>query len=411
MQLIKAHSLISQLYDPRNLARAWERVKENRGAGGVDGVTIARFEKDRDHYLALLHQRLKDASYRPRPVRRVEIDKPGSTAKRPLGIPTVMDRVCQQALVNVLEPIFEPTFRDESFGFRPGRSTHMAMRRIWRQLQEGASWVLDADIADFFGTLSHSTLVDLLAEKVADGKVLGLVRQFLEAGVLRDGTVEPTVAGVPQGGVVSPLLSNIYLHVFDVKMAEAGYDLTRYADDWLIVCRSRREAERALTDARAVLEGELGLRVHPDKTRIVHVTQGFEFLGYKVKRGKGLSYKTGKPSLYAYPRDRSIERFKNKVRAATTHRNPKTLEGVIDELNPIIRGWGMYYRRAHVRGLFHRLNGWIVRRIWSWRFKRWRNAGWRTLPERRLYGELGLVNLLQLIPSMESYYRQKGLSR
>lgn len=411
MQARKAHSLIGQVCDPRNLSRAWERVKENRGAGGVDGVTVSRFEENRDHYLGLLHQKLKDGSYWPRPVRRVEIDKPGSSTKRPLGIPTVMDRVCQQAVVNVLEPIFEPTFRDESFGFRPGRSTHMAMRRIWGQLKAGDRWVVDADIADFFGTLSHSTLVDLVATKVADGKVLRLVRQFLEAGVLRDGQVEPTVTGVPQGGVISPLLSNIYLHVFDVRMAEAGYALTRYADDWLIVCRSRREAERALTDARAVLEGELGLRVHRDKTRIVHVVQGFEFLGYKIKRGQGMKYKAGGPDLYAYPRDRSIERFKKRVRQITNRRNPKTLEGLLDELNPVVRGWGNYYRRANVRRLFHRLDGWVVRRIWSWRYKRWRNTGWRKLPRSKLYGELGLVKLLQLIPSMASYYRQKGYSR
>jgi RNA-directed DNA polymerase len=411
MQARKAHSLIGQVYDPRNLARAWERVKEKKGAGGVDGVTVARFEKDRERYLGLLHQRLKNGSYRPRPVRRVEIDKPGSTAKRPLGIPTVMDRVCQQAVVQVLEPVFEPTFRDESFGFRPGRSTHMAMRRIWRQLQAGNNWVVDADIADFFGTLSHDVLVKLVAERVADGKVLRLLRQFLEAGVLRDGRFEPTLTGVPQGGVVSPLMSNIYLHVFDQKMAEAGYALTRYADDWVAVCRSRREAERALASAQAVLEGELGLRVHPDKTRIVHVVQGFEFLGYKIKRGTGMKFKAGGPGLYAYPRDRSIERFKNRVRQITNRRNPKTLEGLLDELNPVVRGWGTYFRRANVRRLFHRLNGWIVRRIWSWRYKRWRNAGWKRLPRQRLYGELGLVNLLQLIPSMEGYYRQKGYSR
>jgi group II intron reverse transcriptase/maturase len=222
MQAQKAHSLIGQIYDPRNLARAWERVKANKGAGGVDGVTVARFEQKREYYLGLLHQRLKDGRYRPRPVRRVEIDKPGTTAKRALGIPTVMDRVCQQAVVQILEPIFEPTFRDESFGFRPGRSTHLAMRRIWRQLKAGNSWVVDADIADFFGTLSHSTLVDLVAQRVADGKVLRLLRQFLEAGVLRDGQVEPTLTGVPQGGVASPLLSNVFLHVFDEKMAAAA---------------------------------------------------------------------------------------------------------------------------------------------------------------------------------------------
>jgi RNA-directed DNA polymerase len=411
IQARKAHSLIGQVYDPRNLARAWERVKANKGAGGVDGVTVARFNEKREHYLTRLHQKLKDGSYRPRPVRRVEIDKPGSTAKRALGIPTVMDRVCQQAVVQVLEPIFEPTFRDESFGFRPGRSTHMAMRRIWRQLKAGNSWVVDADIADFFGTLSHSTLVDLVAEKVADGKVLRLLRQFLEAGVLRDGQVEPTLTGVPQGGVASPLLSNVYLHVFDEKMAAAGYALTRYGDDWVITCKTRREAERALTSARAVLEGELGLRVHPDKTRIVHVAQGFEFLGYKIKQGEGrLRYREGGPDLYAYPRQRTIDRFKTRIRHITTRRNPTTLEGLLDDLNPVIRGWGNYFRRAHVRRLFHRLNGWIVRRIWSWRYKRWRNIGWRKLPRSKLYGELGLVNLLKLIPSMEAYYRQQRYS-
>ena len=411
MQAQKAHSLIGQVYDPRNLTRAWERVKKNKGASGIDGVTIARFEANRDYYLGILHQKLKDASYRPRPVRRVEIEKPGSNTKRQLGVPTIMDRVCQQALANVLEPIFEPTFLDESFGFRPGRSTHMAMRRIWRQLKAGNAWVVDGDISDFFGTLSQSMLVDLVAQRVADGKVLGLVRQFLQAGVLRDGKFEASSTGVAQGGVISPLLSNVYLHIFDERMSEAGYALTRYCDDWLIVCHSRREAEEALASARAVLEGELGLRIHPDKTRIVHITQGFEFLGYKIKQGKGMNYKKGKPDLYAYPRDRSIEHFKNRVRQITNRRNPKTLEGLLDELNPVIRGWGMYYRRAHVRRLFNRLSRWIIRRIWSWRYKRWRNIGWKRLPERQLYGEFGLVNLLQLIPSMEDYYRQKGYSR
>lgn len=404
----KAHSLISQVYDPRNLARAWQQVKKNKGAGGVDGMTIARFEQNRDRYLDVLHHKLKEGRYRPRPVKRVEIDKPGSTKKRPLGIPTIMDRVCQQALCQVLEPIFEPTFSEVSFGFRRGRSTHMAMRRIWGQLAQDGCWIVDADIADFFSTLDHEILLDRVADRVADGKVLGLLRQMLTAGVLRDGTYERTIAGTPQGGVVSPLLSNIYLHVFDEQMAQQGFALTRYADDWVVVCCSREEAERALASARAVLEGDLGLQVHPDKTRIVHITQGFEFLGYKIGQGRGLRHKQGGPSLYARPTDRSIRRFKDKVRTATNRRSPKDLEGMLAELNPIIRGWGNYYRRAHVRGLFHRLDGWIVRRVRSFVFKRWRNAGWRTLPESRLYGELGLVHLLRLIPSMQDYYRQKG---
>lgn len=410
MQVRKAHSLIGSVYDPRNLERAWMRVRENRGAGGVDRVSIDRFERERGRYLMVLQQRLAGGGYRPQPVRRVEIDKPGSAGKRPLGIPTVVDRVCQQALRQVLEPIFEPVFSEASFGFRPGRSAHMAMRRIWGQLQAGGRWIVDADIADFFGTISHERLVAFVAERVADSKVLGLIRQILTAGALRDGIYESTVAGTPQGGVISPLLSNIYLHVFDEQMQRAGFQLTRYADDWLMVCRTREEAERALASARAVLEGELGLRIHPEKTRIVHVSQGFEFLGYKIGLGRGLRFKQGGIGLYAIPRQRSVDRFKDKVRALTRRRIAVPLDELIRDLNPVIRGWGMYYRRANVRRLFNRLNMWIVRRIWGWRFKRWRNAGWRTLPETRLYGEYGLVNLLQLIPSMRDYYRRKGYS-
>jgi len=359
---------------------------------------------------SVLHQQLKEGRYRPRPVKRAWIDKPGTSKKRPLGIPTIMDRVCQQALVQVLEPIFEPTFREESFGYRPGRSAHLAMRRLWRQLGQ-AEWIVDADIADFFGSLSHELLIDRVADRVADGKVLSLIRSMLTAGALVDGVVESAVAGTPQGGVASPLLSNIYLSVFDEKMAQAGFELTRYADDWVIICRSRKEAERALASARAVLEGELELQLHPEKTQIVHITRGFEFLGYKIGRGKGLRHKAGGPSLYAVPTDRSIERFKDKVRTATDRRNPKSLEGVLGELNPIIRGWGNYYRRAHVRRRYHRLDRWVVMRVWNHQHKHWRNAGWRTLPARRLYGELGLISLLQLIPSMQSYYRQKGYAR
>jgi group II intron reverse transcriptase/maturase len=229
-QARKAHSLIGRVYDRRNLRRAWERVRKNKGAGGVDGVTIARFEENLDRYLDVLHRLLKDGRYWPRPVKRVEIDKPGTTKKRPLGIPTVMDRVCQQALVQVLLPIFEPTFREASFGYRQERSAHKAMRRIWRQLGQ-AEWIVDADISDFFGSLSQELLVDVVADRVADGKVLSLIRSMLTAGVLRDGVFESVVAGVPQGGVASPLLSNIYLTVFDQRMAQAGFALTRYADD------------------------------------------------------------------------------------------------------------------------------------------------------------------------------------
>ena len=407
----KAHSLIGAVYDPVNLARAWEKVRKKKGAGGIDHMTVNRFDENRDGHLGQLHDLLSSGRYRPKPVRRVEIDKPGSKTKRQLGIPTVIDRVCQQSLVQVLEPIFEPTFLDVSFGFRSGRSQHDAMRRIWRQLKAGGSWIVDADIADFFGSIPHEDLIDRVAERVADGKALLLLRQMLTAGVLRDGDIEPTIVGTPQGGVVSPLLANIYLSAFDEEMTAAGFELTRWADDWVVVCRTRQEAERALTKARAVLEDQLGLQLHQDKTRIVHASQGFEFLGYKIGRGKGMKYKAGGPDLYAIPTDRSIQRFMNRVRQITNRRNPSTLDEMISELNCVIRGWGNYYKRAHVRRLFNRLNQWIVLRIWSWKHKRWHNAGWRHLPQRKLYGELGLVNLLQLIPSMSDYYRQKGLIR
>jgi group II intron reverse transcriptase/maturase len=326
MQARKAHSLIGQVYDRRNLRLAWERVKKNKGACGVDGVTIARFDENQEHYLDVLHRQLKDGRYRPRPVKRVEIDKPGTTKKRPLGIPTMMDSVCQQPPVGVLAPIFESTFREASFGYRPGRSTHQAMRRMWRQLGH-AEWIVDGDISDFFGSLSHERLIDLVADRVADGNVLSLIRSVLTAGVLVDGVYESVVASVPQGGVAPPLLTNIYLTVFDQRMAEAGFALTRYADDWLLVCRSRSEAERALASARAVLEGELGLRLHPEKTGIVHITRGSEFLGYKIGRGRGLRQKAGGPSrTRSRPTARSSA-SKTRCARPPTGATPKTLKG------------------------------------------------------------------------------------
>jgi RNA-directed DNA polymerase len=238
MRAQKAHSLIGQVYDPRNLQRAWEQVRANDGCAGVDGVTIARFEQDREHYLDVRHRQLLEGRYRPRPVKRVEIGKPGTTSKRPLGIPCILDRVCQQALVQVLAPIFEPTFLGASFGYRSGRSAHMALRRVWEHLRQ-ADWIVDADIVDCVGTISHEVLIDAVAERVADGRVLRLIRQMLTAGVLKDGVYESAVAGVPQGGVASPLFSNIYLHVFDVEMERAGFALTRYADD----CAARTPRE------------------------------------------------------------------------------------------------------------------------------------------------------------------------
>ena len=406
----KVHSLIDKVYKRKNLEMAWEKVKANRGSGGIDGQTLQTFEAQLGPQLDRLHRELKEDTYRPQPVRQHPIekrDKPGE--HRMLGIPTIYDRVCQQALLNRLQPIFEPVFDDASFGYRPGRSTKDALRKIWKEIYSGSEWIVDADLRDFFGSVDHEKLLSLVAQRVADGRVLRLLKAMLKAGSYGQGRLFPSERGTPQGGVVSPMLSNILLTPFDREMRLRGYQLTRYADDWVVTCQTAAEARAAVDAARRILK-QLGVEVHPPKTRIVHVRDGFEFLGYKIKRG---SRKLNLPAsqirsqarpgaLYAYPKEKSIRRFMDRVRQRTRRRAPLTTEELIAELNPLLRGWGEYYKRAHVRRLFHRLDGWIVRRIWSHRFKRWRNAGWKQLPNRVLYGEYGLVNLVGLIPSIAS---------
>ncbi|MCG8462291.1 MAG: group II intron reverse transcriptase/maturase, partial [Holophagales bacterium] len=290
----KVHSLIDKMYKRKNLEMAWERVKANRGAGGVDEQSIDDFAEELEERLDRLHEELRNDTYRPRPVRRKRIPKSGQPGKhRELGIPTVYDRVCQQALLNRLEPIFKPVFDDASFGYRRGRSQHDALRKVWRELKSGREWVVDADLSDFFGTVDHDKLLTLVAQQVSDGRVLRLIRSMLQAGSYGEGRLFPTERGTPQGGVVSPLLSNILLTPFDKEMRRKGYRLTRYADDWLITCTSATEARAAFAAAKKVLE-TLGVRMNPAKTRIVHIQFGFEFLGYKIKRGKGLSLSTSR---------------------------------------------------------------------------------------------------------------------
>lgn len=381
----------------------------NRGSGGVDGQSLSGFAEQLDQQLNRLQSELQGGSYQPQPVRQVQIPKAGKLGEyRTLGIPTIYDRVCQQALLNRLEPIFEPVFDEANFGYRRGRSTKDALRKVWKEIQSGSEWIVDADLKDFFGSVDHEKLLTLVAQRVADSRVLCLIRAMLKAGSYGKGRLFPSERGTPQGGVVSPLLSNILLTPFDREMRRKGYQLTRYADDWVITCKSAAEARAAVAVALRILR-ELGVELHPKKTRIVHVQHGFEFLGYKIKRGKRLRLPEGKirsnarsGALYAYPREKSIRRFQDQVRQRTKRRVPMPTEELIETVNPLLRGWGEYYKRAHVRKLFNRLDRWIVRRVWSHRFKRWRNGGWKELPTAALYREYGLVNLVGLIPSLVS---------
>ena len=399
---------MDKVYKRKNLEVAWEKVRSNGGAGGVDGEELAVFEASLEANLDRLHRELRDNEYVPQPVLQRLIPKEGQPGKlRTLGIPTIYDRVCQQALLNRLGPIFEPVFDDANHGYRQGRSTHGALRKIWRELDEGYEWVVDGDLKDFFGTVDHDKLLELVNQRISDGRVLGLLRQMLTAGVVADGRRLPTEQGTPQGGIVSPLLSNVLLTPFDWELRRRGYRLTRYADDWLITCRTRGEARAALAAASRILT-KLGVTLNTGKTRIVHVGHGFEFLGYKIKQAKrplrlaASKIKSGVRggARYAVPRERSIRHFKDQIRRRTRRNAPVRTQDVIDEINPIIRGWGRYYCKAHVRQLFHQLDGWIVRRLWSQRYKRWRNAGWKQLPERKLISEYGLVRLISLVPSL-----------
>jgi RNA-directed DNA polymerase len=405
---LKVHSLVDKVYKPRNLQLAWERVRTNRGSGGIDGVSLEEFGENLEEHLQRLHNELRSGNYRPEPVRRVHIPKRGSPGKtRPLGIPNIYDRVCQQALLNRLEPIFEQTFDPSSFGYRKGRKPQDALRKIWLEVDSGQEWIVDADLKDYFGSVDHDKLMALIAQRVSDGKVLKLIKQTLEAGALEGNRFFPGKRGTPQGGVVSPLLSNILLTPFDKEMRTCGYRLTRWADDWVVTCRTRQEAQSVLARARKILL-HLGVTLNMRKTRIVHIRNGFEFLGFKIKQGHGNFYlpkariksKITKKRMYAIPTQKSVDRFKHAIRCWTNRKTPRKTQDLIEQINPIIRGWGNYYKRSHVRRRFNQLDRWIVRRLWSHRYKRWRNIGWKVLPAHKLREELGLVGLVSLIPTI-----------
>jgi len=349
----KWFSLIDKVYSAGNLRSAFAKVKRNRGAAGVDHQTIAMFEARLEENLGHLAESLRAGTYRPQAIRRTYIPKPGGKERRPLGIPTVRDRVAQAAVRQVLEPIFERDFGEHSYGFRPGRGCKDALRRVNALLDAGYTWVVDADLKSYFDTIPHGPLMDRVAAKVSDGRVLGLIEAYLKAEVMGVLAAWEPDAGCPQGAVLSPLLSNIYLDELDHEMAQLGLEMVRYADDFVILCRSEAEAGEALQRVQR-WTAQRGLTLHPEKTRIVDATPrgGFDFLGYHFERG------------YRWPRKKSLEKLKNTVRAKTRRRNGHSLDDIIGSVNATLRGWFGYFKHSH-RTTFKPLDKWIRMRLRS----------------------------------------------
>lgn len=346
-------SLIDKVWSKPNLRRAWEKVRRNGGAPGPDGVTVERFERHLVERLDRLHEDLKTGAYRPDAVRRAYVPKPGTDERRPLGIPNVADRVVQGALRHVLEPIFERKFLASSYGFRPEVGAKDALRAVERGLKRGVSWVVEADFRRCFDSIPHEGLLAEVRREIGDERVLELIGRMLRAGVMETGGYAPTAAGTPQGGVISPLFANVHLHPLDVACQAAGLELVRYADDFVILCRTRAEAERALALVHAQA-AERGLTLHPDKTGLVDVASGedFEFLGYRFVSGK------------RWPRRKSEAKLKDRVRAYTKRSDGGGLDRMIRRLNLTLQGWFDYFKHSS-RGAFGSIDGWIRRRLRS----------------------------------------------
>ena len=344
-------SLIDKVWAPATLEVAWTKVLSNKGAAGVDGQSLERFAANSEKYLGELSVALKDGSYRPQPVRRVEIAK-GDGGRRPLGIPVVKDRIVQTAVKLVIEPIFEASFCEGSYGFRPGRGCHDALREVDGLLEEGFTVVVDADLKGYFDSIPHERLMERVEERLSDGRVLDLLRSWLTADVLKGAERWTPVAGAPQGAVISPLLANIYLHPLDERMAALGYRMVRYADDFVVLCQSHEEAADALAEICRWVEDN-GLCLHPDKTHVGDCRQpgeGFDFLGYRFEAGR------------RWVREKSLKRIRDGIRAKTGRSRGDSLARIIAELNSMLRGWFGYFKHVF-HGELETLDGFIRRRL------------------------------------------------
>jgi RNA-directed DNA polymerase len=347
----KWFSLVDKVNRPTTLEAAWRKVARNQGAAGVDGQSIEGFAAQADRYLQELHHALKEGSYRPQPVKRVAIPKADGRT-RPLGIPTVKDRIVQTAVKMAIEPIFEVQFRPGSYGFRPGRSCKDALREVDRLLKEGYAHVVDADLKSYFDSIPQDRLMARVEASISDGRVLGLIEAFLRQDIMEGMASWRPTTGTPQGAVLSPLLANIYLHPLDLLMEQSGQRMVRYADDFVILCRTQEEALAALRQVEAWVAAN-GLTLHPDKTRVADSRQpgqGFDFLGYRFEAGRRLV------------RKKSLKALKDKVRSRTIRSRGDSLERVIADLNPVLRGWFGYFQHA-TPALFGVLDGFVRRRL------------------------------------------------
>jgi RNA-directed DNA polymerase len=340
------------------LESAFEKVKANDGAAGVDHMSIKDFERDKDKHLRALCASLRDGTYRPAAIRRRYIPKAGSSELRPLGIPTVRDRVVQTALRSALEPIFEKEFSEISYGFRPGRGAHGAIERVERLLDAGNRWVVDVDLKSYFDTVSHARLMVLLKGRVADGRVLELIETFLKQPVEDDGARWSPIVGTPQGAVVSPLLANVFLNPLDHRMVKLGYEMTRYADDFVIQCRTEAEARRALAEVTRWC-GDAGLTVHPTKTRVVLVEgrDGFDFLGYHFRMRRSDPTRTVK-----WPREKSARKLRETLKPLTKRTSGHSLSTVLSAVNPVLRGFLGYFYQS-TRSSLEAMDIWVRGRL------------------------------------------------
>ena len=347
------YSLMDKVYAPATLRAAWAKVRANGGAAGVDGQSLERFAARAEGYLAELATALQEDSYRPQPVKRVDIPK-GDGRTRPLGIPTVKDRIAQTAVKLVIEPIFEAAFRPTSYGFRPGRRCRDALGEVDHLIKGGYTFVVDADLESYFDSIPHEQLRERVAERISDGRILALLHGWLEQDILRGMERWRPTAGTPQGAVISPLLANIYLHPLDERLAAQGHRMVRYADDFVVLCKSREEAETALGAIRQWVAAN-GLRLHPDKTHLGDCRQageGFDFLGYRFEAGR------------RRVRKKSLTRLKDSIRDKTRRTRGDSLARIVADLNPGLRGWFGYFQHAHPR-TFLVLDKFIRRRLRS----------------------------------------------